>query len=174
MDRFKTSFLLLPLLLGAGCLPQTQTPQPQPTPVPSAIPEPQSVPSAEPSPAAATTTGSGPVRGTYVPFTRSAYDASLANGEPILLFFYANWCPYCKAQDPVVASLFRDMPPGVTAYRVNYNDSETDAEEKRLANAFGVTYQHTFVLLDKNGKEAARRVGTMSAEELKTFLEKAR
>lgn len=171
MHGLKKTIFLAPILIAAGCLPRTTPPEPVAAPAPSvpAAPAPAPIPSAAPAPETPPT-----VEASYAPFTRAAYDGSIARGEPVLLFFYANWCPFCKAQDPVVVSLFKDATLGVKAYRVNYNDSETDEEEKRLANAFGVTYQHTFILLNTDGKEVARRVGTMSAEELKTFLEKAR
>ena len=40
---------------------------------------------------------------------------------------------------------------GIVGFRVNYNDNETDENEKQLAREFGVAYQHTKVLI-KNGK----------------------
>ncbi len=99
---------------------------------------------------------------TYEPFTQSAYDAAKAAGKPILLNFYANWCPTCRAQEPRTEALFtnKQAPKGIAAFRVNYNDSETDASEKAIAKAFGVTYQHTYVYFDADGNEAARTLGT--------------
>src|SRR3989344_4102841 len=38
----------------------------------------------------------------------------------------------------------------VVGFRVNYNDNETDEYEKQLAKNFGITYQHTRVVI-KNG-----------------------
>jgi len=36
--------------------------------------------------------------------------------------------------------------------RVNYNDTETDGEEKALAAKYKVTYQHTFVEINSDGE----------------------
>ena len=40
------------------------------------------------------------------------------------------------------------IPEDLIIIRVNYNDSDTDGDEKQLANKYAVTYQHTFVELD--------------------------
>jgi len=39
----------------------------------------------------------------------------------------------------------------VIGFRVNYNDNQTDNDEKNLAKQFGVAYQHTKVFV-KNGQ----------------------
>lgn len=43
----------------------------------------------------------------------------------------------------------------VVGLRINYNDSETDTDEKALAKTFGVLYPHTKVFL-KDGKVVFR------------------
>lgn len=68
-----------------------------------------------------------------------------------VLFFYANWCPICKPADAEFQKRISEIPSDVTLIRVNYNDSDTDAEEQALADKYGVTYQHTFILLNKDG-----------------------
>ena len=180
-------------LVGAGC-PSSQT---SPTPPPVMNPgstESMQIDTGEspensdadmieaPSTAGATSTMQGneepkkdePVsakKATYVGFSRGAYDKALSEkGSSILLFFYANWCPTCRVQEPQNLELFKDLDVNVQAFRVNFNDNETDETEKELAKAFGVTYQHTFIFLDKNGKEITRKVGSLSPEELKNLL----
>ena len=85
-------------------------------------------------------------------FTKTDYDAALQSGKLILLYFYANWCPICKRETAdALYPAFNDLARAdVIGFRVNYNDSDTDAEEKNLARAFGVAYQHTKVFV-KNG-----------------------
>lgn len=68
-----------------------------------------------------------------------------------ILFFYANWCPTCRPVDEEIESNLGNIPEGVVIIRVNYNDSDTDKEEKELAAKYGITYQHTFVELDSDG-----------------------
>lgn len=60
------------------------------------------------------------------------------------------------------------MSLGVQAFRVNFNDTDTDADEKALAGAFGITYQHTFVLIDASGREVSRAFGHRSRDQIKT------
>jgi len=70
-----------------------------------------------------------------------------------LLFFYASWCPTCRPVDSDIKANAASIPSDLTIFRVNYNDPDTDANEKELAKKYGITYQHTFVLIDTNGNE---------------------
>ena len=85
-------------------------------------------------------------------FTKADYDTALKTDKLIVLYFYANWCPICKAEFPVMQKVFSEMTADkVIGFRVSYNDSETDADEIALAKQFGVGYQHTKVFV-KNGQ----------------------
>ncbi|MCR4278863.1 MAG: thioredoxin family protein [bacterium] len=99
---------------------------------------------------------------TFQPFSLSAYTQAKAEGRPILLNFFANWCPTCATQEPRTEALFinKKVPSGISAFRINYNDSETDEDERDLAKQLHVTYQHTYIYFDKNGNETARTIGT--------------
>lgn len=85
-------------------------------------------------------------------FKKSDYNMALASGKPIVLYFYANWCPICKEEvrDALYPAFNELTTANIIGFRVNYNDSDTDADEKVLAREFGVAYQHTKVFL-KNG-----------------------
>lgn len=85
-------------------------------------------------------------------------------GTKRVLFFYANWCPTCRPADANFKANLDKIPEGVTLIRVNYNDSDTDAEEKALADKYGVTYQHTFVQIDKDGNVVGRWNGGQITE----------
>lgn len=73
-----------------------------------------------------------------------------------VLFFYANWCPVCKPADESFRVNENKIPEDVVVIRVNYNDSETDQEEKDLAKKYGISYQHTYVQIDANGNEVSK------------------
>ena len=45
--------------------------------------------------------------------------------------------------------------PNVIGFRVNYNDSDTDENERNLAREFGITYQHTKVII-VNGEQSLK------------------
>lgn len=89
----------------------------------------------------------------YSPFSQAAFETAQMEGKPIFLNFYANWCPTCRAAEPGVVTAFEELSSDVSTvgFRVNYNDSETDADETALAERFGITYQHSYVLLNPDG-----------------------
>jgi thiol-disulfide isomerase/thioredoxin len=90
----------------------------------------------------------------YVQYSKSALDSAATNRR--VLFFYATWCPTCQAADASLTQDLSKIPQDVTVIRVNYNDPETDQEEKALASTYGITYQHTFVQIDSTGKEITK------------------
>jgi thiol-disulfide isomerase/thioredoxin len=87
----------------------------------------------------------------YVEYSKAALDE--ASPTRRVLFFYASWCPTCKSADANFTANESNIPEDVTLIRVNYNDPETDEEEKDLAKKYGVTYQHTYVQIDSAGTE---------------------
>jgi len=90
----------------------------------------------------------------YVEYSKAAFDD--ASSTRRVLFFYASWCPTCKSADVNFKENESKIPEDVTVIRVNYNDPETDQEEKDLAKKYGITYQHTYVQIDGTGKEVTK------------------
>lgn len=90
----------------------------------------------------------------YIEYSKSAMDT--ASGNRRVLFFYASWCPTCKPADVSFTQNVSKIPEDVTLIRVNYNDPDTDQEEKDLAKEYGITYQHTFVQIDGAGNEVTK------------------
>lgn len=85
-------------------------------------------------------------------FTKADYDVAVKLDKLIVLYFYANWCPICKVEFPTMQEAFNELATDkVIGFRVNYNDDQTDNDEKNLARQFGVAYQHTKVFV-KNGQ----------------------
>ena len=87
----------------------------------------------------------------YQEYSKSAFDATASKKR--VLFFYADWCPTCRPADADFKANLSKIPAGVSIFRVNYKDTQTDDEEERLAAKYGITYQHTYVLVDEEGKE---------------------
>ncbi|MBI5226731.1 redoxin domain-containing protein [Candidatus Micrarchaeota archaeon] len=123
-----------------------------------------------------TGTPSSPAMGqkaVYVPFTQASYDAARTAGKLIFLEFYANWCPTCKQQEPQIEAAFqKGIPANVAGYRVNYNDDETDENEKNLARQFGVSYQHTHVILDGAGSVKTKSLEFWSSDMVAQEIQK--
>ena len=86
-----------------------------------------------------------------------------------VLFFYASWCPTCRPADADFTKNAKMIPDDVILIRVNYNDPDTDTSEKDLAKKYAVTYQHTYVQIDKDGREIKKWNGG-SMNELLTKL----
>ena len=99
-------------------------------------------------------------KGTY-----AAYDQSkLANAihGKVVLFFHAPWCPTCKEADQNFNSTA--TPDGLTLLKTDY-DSSTDLKRK-----YGVTYQHTFVQVDKDGNLIKKWSGSNSYSAIQNEL----
>jgi thioredoxin 1 len=90
----------------------------------------------------------------YLPYSKDTFDSAAV--ERRVLFFYADWCPTCRPADKNFSENINQIPDDVTLIRVNYNDQDTEQEEKDLAKKYNVTYQHTFVQIDQNGNEVTK------------------
>ena len=99
-------------------------------------------------------TESTPISKQYLPYTEDVLESSKSTRR--VLFFYASWCPTCIPADADFKSNTSMLPTDLTIIRVNYNDPDTDADEKALAAKYAITYQHTYVQIDADGNEIAK------------------
>ena len=100
------------------------------------------------------------------PFDQATFDRLRANGEPVLIDVYADWCPTCKQQAPIVAALmaspeFKDF----TVLKVNY-DTQKDVRLK-----LGVAQQSTFIVF-RGTREIARSTGDTDRNSIAATLRK--
>jgi len=86
------------------------------------------------------------------PYTADALAAAEKAGQPAAVFFHADWCPTCRAQDKVLQSLKAEKGLDLTVLVANYDT------EKDLKRRFKINSQSTFVVL-KGTKETARLIG---------------
>lgn len=92
----------------------------------------------------------------YREFSKPEYEKALAENKIIFLDFYASWCPICRGEEPEIFAGFNELTTDkVAGFRVNYNDPDTDEDEKKLAREFEIPYQHTKVIL-VGGKEVLK------------------
>jgi len=97
-------------------------------------------------------------------FNQRDYTAARASGRVVVLYFYANWCPLCKAEFVDTKAAFNALKDdSVVGFRVHFNDNDITPEMEALAREFGVAYQHTKVFL-KNGERVLKSPETWSKE----------
>jgi hypothetical protein len=78
----------------------------------------------------------------------------------------------CRAEFPVMQEVFNELDEEVIAFRVNYNDNQTDDYERGLASQYGVAYQHTKVFLT-NGKRTLKSPESWNKERYITEITNA-
>lgn len=86
--------------------------------------------------------------GTKVIFTTLEAAEALAAKQPTVLFFAADWCPYCQADLKDINANGNQLG-GVAIVVANY-DTATDMKAK-----YGITAQDTFVQIDAAGMQKA-------------------
>ncbi len=74
----------------------------------------------------------------------SANAVASADGD-IVIGFFADWCPSCRALKSDIGANASAIPSDLLILDANY-DSETELKKR-----YGVTTQHTLVQVDKNG-----------------------
>lgn len=109
----------------------------------------------------------------YLVFNKTDFDAALKTDKLVVLYFYAKWCPTCKKEQPEAHGAFDALTgDDVIGFRVNYNDNQTDADEKALAREYGVGYQHTKVFV-KNGEQILKSPESWNKERYLSEINKA-
>ena len=102
-----------------------------------------------------------------VPFSTEAFKAAQASGAPILIEIHADWCPTCKAQNPILdkltsAAKFKDLK----IFRVDFD------AQKPVVKEFGAQMQSTLIVF-KGTAEQGRSVGDTKEASIAALLDKS-
>ena len=102
-----------------------------------------------------------------VPFSAEAFKAAQASGSPILVEIHADWCPTCKAQNPILDKLtantkFKDLK----VFRVDFDAM------KPVVKQFGAQMQSTLIIF-KGAAEQGRSVGDTKEASIEALLDKS-
>lgn len=89
----------------------------------------------------------------YVNYSAAAVTNAEQRGQALLFFAATAWCQTCSALEEEIVERTAEIPTGLTILKVDYDN------DKEMKRKYGVTVQHTLVLLDKNGAELKRWVG---------------
>jgi thioredoxin 1 len=90
-------------------------------------------------------------------------NAALSSGQPVLLEFYAEWCPPCRTVGPVVDELARELQGKARVARLDVD------ENSDIAREYGVQSIPAFIAM-KNGSETSRQVGAIEKAAMKSML----
>lgn len=82
--------------------------------------------------------------GSFEPYSEDKL--ARAESGTVVLAFFADWCPSCRALKQSIASQADEIPAGLTILELDY-DEETELKQK-----YGVRTQHTLVEVDANGE----------------------
>ncbi len=90
----------------------------------------------------------------------------LETEQPVLVDFWAEWCGPCKMIAPILEDAAKDYAGRVTIGKLNVDDNpDTPAK-------FGVRGIPTLMLF-KEGKAIATKVGALSKAQLASFLDES-
>lgn len=82
-------------------------------------------------------------------------DDSSSGSDYRLLFFYANWCPHCKAAKPqmeqVKTELEKGPVNGKTVKLVNYDCTEPSPEMEAIMDKYQISSYPTILLVSSDG-----------------------
>ncbi|WP_019927596.1 thioredoxin TrxA [Nocardia sp. BMG111209] len=97
--------------------------------------------------------------------TEGSFEAEVLGSEdPVLVDFWAEWCPPCKAVAPILDEIAEEFDGRVTIAKVNVDENPS------LPNKYGIQGIPT-MLLFKKGEVAATQVGAAPKGQLVEFLE---
>lgn len=94
-------------------------------------------------------------------------DQSLAQGKPVMVFFYSEDCRSCREMEKTIDDVFPEFKKKVTLVEVNVYD-DTNGE---LLERTGVHTTPVELFIDRQGTETLV-LDVMSAEDLRAQLEK--
>lgn len=122
-----------------------------------------------------------------VDFDGDGFTLAEYRGTPLVVNFWASWCPSCAAEMPAFESVYQSFKGKVEFLGINNNDNREAALE--LARSTGVTYRlaedprgeafaalggvgmPTTLLIDGSGGVVERVAGGLSEDQLTALIE---
>jgi thioredoxin 1 len=103
-------------------------------------------------------------------YTKTITDATfeievLRLSEPVLVDFWAEWCPPCRMMEPVIQSVAERYQGKVRVLKLNVDENPS------VAQRFGIKGIPTLIIF-RGGKEAERLVGASSEQTVAQLIER--
>ena len=99
-------------------------------------------------------------------FDGPTFQADVLNAsEPVVVDFYADWCPPCKMMEPVVEQLSEEFAGKVKIGKLNTDDNQ------EIAIRFGIMGVPTLGLF-KGGRLVDRLVGYPGGARVRSWIER--
>jgi thiol:disulfide interchange protein len=89
----------------------------------------------------------------YYTYSPAGVEKALAEGQRVVLYFWAPWCSSCSSVDLDLLARKAQVPLGVKMFRVSYD------KEHELRQKYAITVQHSFVQIDQNYHSLQHWVG---------------
>ncbi|MDE1921216.1 MAG: thioredoxin fold domain-containing protein [Candidatus Omnitrophica bacterium] len=109
----------------------------------------------------------------WKPYSQKAVEESIAHKKPVVIDFWASWCPNCRDMDRAVFSRpdIQAKLSQVTTLRMDVTNQD-DPRVQRIADQFGIEGVPTVVFLNSHGKEIenARVIGFVTPAEFMQAL----
>ncbi len=97
-------------------------------------------------------------------YSASSFAAAQEQGKIIVVDVHAEWCPTCRAQQPILDELRKDERlAGAIFVRVNFDD------DKAFLRAHRIPRQSTIIVF-QGGEEKARSIAETNRERLRAMV----
>lgn len=104
--------------------------------------------------------------GAYQDFSQVAYEQALADGKTVILDFHADWCPTCRANEPIITSVFNsNTDTNIVGFKVDYDN------EVELKRTFNVVSQSTIIKTSANGDTRQLGPGPVTTGSFTAFIQ---
>lgn len=97
---------------------------------------------------------------------RTFKDYVINSTLPVLVDFWASWCPPCKMMEPTINDLAHVLNGTIRLVKINVDQNPINGLN------YKITGVPTFIIF-KDGKEVVRRIGAQSKQQLLDMLKQA-